>query len=118
MAALIGGSLPTIRSRGTGGPGEKHGCAFFFQVIHPEAVSAGAFACGRSQAENVAAVLADIRGHGNEACLLPGEPEARAAARSDAAGGLLFSTAEIEALNDIAREAGAPLFDVASLPPA
>ena len=118
VAALIGGSLPTIRSRGTGGPGEKHGCAFFFQVIHPEAVSAGAFACGRSQAENVAAVLADIRGHGNEACLLPGEPEARAAARSDAAGGLLFSTAEVEALNEIARAAGAPLFDVATLPTA
>ncbi len=115
VAALIGGSLPTIRSRNTGGPGEKHGCAFFFQVIHPEAVSGGAFACGRSQAENVKAVLADIIGHGNDGCMLPGQLEARAAARCDAAGGLLFSTAEVEALNDIAREAGVESFDVASL---
>jgi LDH2 family malate/lactate/ureidoglycolate dehydrogenase len=116
VAALIGGSLPTIRSRGTGGPGEKHGCGFFFQVIHPEALSGGAFACGRSQAENVKAVLADILGHGNDACLLPGQLEARWAARCEAAGGLLFSTAEVEALNEIAREAGHEPFDLATLP--
>jgi L-2-hydroxycarboxylate dehydrogenase (NAD+) len=118
VAALIGGSLPTIRSRNTGGPGEKHGCAFFFQVIHPDAMSGGAFACGRSQAENVKAVLTDILGHGNDRCMLPGQLEAKAAARCDAAGGLLFSTAEVEALNDIAREAGVTPFDIASLPTA
>jgi LDH2 family malate/lactate/ureidoglycolate dehydrogenase len=118
VAALIGGSLPTIRCRGTGGPGEKHGCTFFFQVIHPEAVSGGAFAGGRSQAENVAAVIADILGHGNSRCMLPGQLEAASAARSDAAGGLLFSTAEVEALNDIARDAGLKPFDVAILPTA
>ena len=118
VAALIGGSLPTIRSRGTGGPGEKHGCAFFFQVIHPEAVSAGAFACGRSQSDNVRAVLADILGHGNVGCMLPGQLEARAAARCDAAGGLLFSTAEVEALNEIARAAGVEPFEIAVLPTA
>lgn len=118
VAAMIGGSLPTIRSRGTGGPNEKHGCAFFFQVIHPEAVSGGAFAGGRSQAENVKAVLADILGHGNAACMLPGQLEASAAARCDAAGGLLFSTAEIEALNEIAREAGSVPFDLNTLPTA
>lgn len=118
VAALIGGSLPTIRSRGTGGPGEKHGCAFFFQVIHPEAVSAGAFACGRSQSTNVAAVLADILGHGNAGCMLPGQLEAQAAARCDAAGGLLFSTAEVEALNEIARAAGVEPFEIAVLPTA
>ena len=61
-------------------------------------------------------MLEDILGHGNEACLLPGQPEAQAAARSDAAGGLLFSTAEIDALNDIAREAAVPLLDAAALP--
>jgi LDH2 family malate/lactate/ureidoglycolate dehydrogenase len=116
VAALIGGSLPTIRSRQTGGPGEKHGCAFFFQVIHPEAISGGAFACGRSQAANVKAVLADILGHGNEGCMLPGQLEAEAAARSEAAGGLLFSSAEIAALNDIATEAGLVPFDPATLP--
>jgi ureidoglycolate dehydrogenase (NAD+) len=64
----------------------------------------------------VKAVVEDILGHGNESCLLPGQPEAQAAARSDAAGGLLFSTAEIDALNDIAREAGEPLLDAAALP--
>ena len=118
VAALIGGSLPTIRSRGTGGPGEKHGCAFFFQVIHPEAVSAGAFACGRSQSTNVGAVLADILGHGNAGCMLPGQLEAQAAARCDAAGGLLFSTAEVEALNEIARATGVAPFEIAVLPTA
>lgn len=118
VAALIGGSLPTIRSRNIGDPGEKHGCAFFFQVIHPEAVSGGAFACGRNQDANVKDVLADILGHGNDRCMLPGQLEARAAARCDAAGGLLFSTAEVEALNEIAREAGIPPFDIASLPTA
>ena len=105
VAALIGGSLPTIRSRAAV-PGEKQGCAFFFQVIHPEAISGGAFARGRSQAANVRAVLADILGHGNERCLLPGQVEAQAAAQSDRAGGLLFSRAEVEALDAIAREAG------------
>ena len=34
--------------------------------------------------------------------------EAEAAARSDKAGGLLFSKAEVEALNEIAQEAGVP----------
>ena len=117
VGALIGGSLPTIRSRGTGEPGEKHGCTFFFQVIHPQAVSAGAFACGRSQAANVKAVVADILGHGNTRCMLPGQLEAVAAARCDAAGGLLFSTAEVEALNEIARAASLQPFDLASLTP-
>jgi LDH2 family malate/lactate/ureidoglycolate dehydrogenase len=115
VAAFIGGSLPTIRSRAAVA-GEKQNCAFFFQVIHPDAVSGGAFAAGRSQAENVRAVLADIRGHGNEGCMLPGQLEAEAAARSAKAGGLLFSRAEVEALNEIAHEAGVQPFDIASLP--
>jgi len=105
VAAFIGGSLPTIRSRAAVA-GEKQNCAFFFQVIHPDALSGGAFARGRSQSDNVAAVLGDILGHGNEACMLPGQLEAEAAARSDKAGGLLFSRAEVEALNEIAHEAG------------
>jgi len=116
VAALIGGSLPTLRSRPGDDPAERHCCSFFFQVIHPEAISGGAFAHGRSQADNVRAVIADILGHGNERCRLPGQPEAEAAARCDRAGGLLFSTAEVEALNDIAREAGVTPFDVATLP--
>ena len=59
--------------------------------------------------------MADILGHGNSQCMLPGQLEAEAAARSDACGGLLFSTAEVEALNDIAHEAGMVPFDLASL---
>lgn len=114
VAAFVGGSLPTLRSRAAV-PDEKQSCAFFFQVIHPEAISAGLFARGRSQAENVKAVLADILGHGNEQCMLPGQLEAEAAARSDKAGGLLFSKAEVEALNEIAHEAALPAFDLAAL---
>jgi L-2-hydroxycarboxylate dehydrogenase (NAD+) len=110
VAAFIGGSLPTIRSRAAV-PGEKQGCAFFFQVIHPDALAGGAFAAGRSQAENVKAVVADILGHGNEGCMLPGQLEAEAAARTLRAGGLLFSTAEVDALNHIAHEAGLPPLD-------
>ena len=115
VAAFIGGSLPTIRSRAAVA-GEKQNCAFFFQVIHPDAISSGVFARGRSQAENVKAVLADILGHGNEQCMLPGQLEAEAAARSEKAGGLLFSMAEVEALNEIAHEASLPPFDISTLP--
>jgi LDH2 family malate/lactate/ureidoglycolate dehydrogenase len=108
VGALIGGSLPTLRSRWDEDPSEKHTCSFFFQVIHPEAVSCGAFAKGRSQAANVKAVIADILGHGNEKCMLPGQLEANWAKRTAAAGGLLFTDAEIEAFNELAAEAGVP----------
>jgi LDH2 family malate/lactate/ureidoglycolate dehydrogenase len=109
MAAFIGGSLPTLRNR-TRVAGEKHTTAFYFQVIHPEALSGGSFAVGRTQLENVQAVLADIRGHGNEAAQLPGQVEAEAAARSRENQGLLFTIAEISELNLLAVEAGwAPL---------
>jgi ureidoglycolate dehydrogenase (NAD+) len=117
VAAFIGGSLPTIRSRAPVAD-EKQNCAFFFQVIHPDAISGGVFAHGRSQAQNVKAVLADILGHGNAGCMLPGQLEAEAAARSDKAGGLLFSKAEVEALNEIAHEAGVTPLDPATLPTA
>jgi LDH2 family malate/lactate/ureidoglycolate dehydrogenase len=108
VGAFIGGSLPTLRSRWDRDPSEKHTCSFFFQVIHPDAVSGGAFAKGRNQTENVKAVIADILGHGNEACLLPGQVEAEWAKKSDAAAGLLFTDAEMEAFNDLAAEIGRP----------
>jgi len=114
VGAFIGGSLPTLRNRWDREPGEKHTCSFFFQVIHPEAVSGGAFARGRDQAANVKAVIADILGHGNEKCLLPGQVEAEWARRTAAAGGLLFTAAEIDAFNELALEAGRPLWDAAS----
>ena len=84
-------------------------------MIHPEAISSGCFAAGRSQAENVKVVLADILGHGNDACLLPGQLEADFAARRDAAGGLPFSTAEVAALNEIATASHATPLDPAAL---
>ena len=120
VAALVGGSLPTLRSRperveAEGKSNEKTTPAFFFQVIHPEAMSGGAFAAGRNQADNIKAVLDDILGHGNESCLLPGQIEHAAAERTRAAGGLLFSAAELDALNEIAAEAGAPLLDRTTL---
>ncbi len=108
VGGFIGGSLPTLRSRWEQDPQEKHTCCFFFQVIHPDAVSAGAFAKGRNQASNVKAVIEDILGHGNEKCVLPGQPEAKWAKRSAEAGGLLFTEAEVEAFNELAAEAGLP----------
>jgi L-2-hydroxycarboxylate dehydrogenase (NAD+) len=107
VGALIGGSLPTLRSRWAE-DGDKHTPAFFFQVIHPEAVSGGAFARGRNQAQNVRAVIEDILGHGNERSLLPGQIEADWAKRTAAAGGLLFTPAEIDGFNELAAECGQP----------
>ncbi len=111
--AFIGGSLPTVRGHYERKDDEKHTPAFFFQCIHPEAIR-GAFAKGRTQMENVQAVLSDILGHGNESCLLPGQPEAQAAALTKQHGGLLFSQAEIEAFNEIARECGSAPWDLTS----
>jgi LDH2 family malate/lactate/ureidoglycolate dehydrogenase len=103
VAGLIGGGLPTLRSRWEQA-GEKQAPCFFFQVIHPDAVSAGAFAGGRTQAENLKAVIADILGHGNERCIVPGQIEAEAAAASERNGGLLFSRKELESFAELAEE--------------
>lgn len=120
VAALVGGSLPTLRSRpeNIGPPASAGGSAlnekttpvFFFQVIHPEALDCGAFAAGRDQASNVKAVIEDIMGHGNSPpdgrAMLPGQIEHEAALRSEAAGGLIFSEAEMAEFKTIAEEAG------------
>ena len=105
MAAYIGGSLPTLRSRWAD-DGDKHTCAFYFQVIHPDAVAGGDFAKGRDQAANVKAVLEDVVGHGNDKVIFPGQLEAQAATRTESCGGLLFSAAEIEEFNELAVECG------------
>lgn len=112
ISAFIGGSLPTIRSRWTQEPDDKHECTFFFQVWKPEAMNAGAFAKGRTQPQNMKAVIDDILGHGNEACMLPGQVEAQAAARSAKNGGLLFSEAEINAFNEVAAEIRKPKWNL------
>ena len=82
---------------------------FYFQCVRADALDCGDFARGRGQRENVRAVLKDILGHGNEGCLLPGEPEAKAAAESERLGGLVFSAAEVDAFDALAREAGVTL---------
>lgn len=105
VGAFIGGSLPTLRCRSQV-PGEKQTPCFYFQVIHPDAITVGAFARGRDRDDNIAAVISDILGEGNENCLLPGQLEARAAEECQRAGGLLFSKAECEALTAIAGACG------------
>ena len=121
-AAFIGGSLPTIRSRPEQTTAdEKTTPNFFFQVIHPDALSSGAFAKGRNREQNVKAVIEDILGHGNAPpqgrAMLPGQLEHDAAERSRKAGGLIFTEAEIAEFATLAREAGQAL-DPASLKPA
>ncbi|HMB94417.1 MAG TPA: Ldh family oxidoreductase [Tepidisphaeraceae bacterium] len=107
LAAYIGGSLPTLRSRWKKNvAGEKHTPNFFFQCIRADALDCGDFAGGRNQSQNVKAIIDDIRGHGNENVMLPGEPEARAAQLSRKHGGLLFTAAEIQAFAAIAADAG------------
>jgi len=104
--AYGGGGLPTLRNRPAKAPaGAKLSCNFFFQVIRPDALAVG-FEGGRSQKENVQSVIDDVLGHGNENCLLPGQIEAQNARRSEAAGGLLFTRAEIDEFVEVAREGG------------
>jgi L-2-hydroxycarboxylate dehydrogenase (NAD+) len=110
VAGLIGGSLPTLRSRPEQAQqDEKTTPNFFFQVVHPDAINCGAFARGRNQTQNVKAVLDDILGHGNETCLLPGQIEHEAAVRTDQAGGLIFTEAEIAEFKHVADESGVSL---------
>lgn len=105
--ALVGTSLPTLRGKTIQTHGEKNTSAFFFQITHPDAMNCGAFANGRSQSDNVKAALEDIM-EGNDSAILPGQLEANAAAKSEAAGGLLFTDAELTELNNIATELGLP----------
>jgi LDH2 family malate/lactate/ureidoglycolate dehydrogenase len=108
MAAYIGGSLPTLRNRWSQvSDGEKGTCCFFFQCIRPEAISGQDFARGRTQSQNVRAVIDDVMGHGNSGenrgAMLPGQIEANGAALSATQGGLIFTEAEITEFERIAR---------------
>src|SRR5882757_3149439 len=114
VGGFVGGSLPTLRNRWGKAEGVKGTCVFFFQVIHPDAINGGAFAKGRNQQQNVKAVIDDVLGHGNDKSMLPGQMEATWAKHTAAAGGLLFSKAEVEAFNELATEAKQPLWKLDS----
>lgn len=113
VGGFVGGSLPTERGR----KGEKTSTVFYFQVIHPDAWNSGAFVGGMNQMQNVKAVIDDVLGHGNENSLLPGQIEAGFQKRTDAAGGLLFSAAEIAEFADLAREVGQGGWDLSEFSP-
>ena len=115
FGGLIGGSLPTMRGRKLADEAEKNTTVFYFQVIHPDALSGGNFAKGRSQMENLKAVIDDVLGHGNDAAMLPGQIEAGFRKRSDAAGGILFTEAEVGEFNEINAELGLPGWDIRTL---
>jgi ureidoglycolate dehydrogenase (NAD+) len=106
FAAVIGGSLPTQRGRYDGREGPKRAPAFFFLAIHPEALASGRYADQRDLNGNIKAVLDDVLGPGNEKSILPGQMEAAHARRSAELGGLLFTTAELDAFDEIAGECG------------
>jgi L-2-hydroxycarboxylate dehydrogenase (NAD+) len=116
LAAYTGAGLPTLRGTWGSGPAdEKHTPHFFFQCLKPEALACS-FPAGRDQRANVAAVLQDIRGHGNDRVALPGQGAARAAALTRQHGGLLFTRAEVEAFARIAEECGLPPWTPARFP--
>lgn len=115
FGGLIGGSTPTIRGRETTIPGEKTTTVFYFQVIHPDALSGDNFAQGRTQQSNLKAVLEDVLGHGNENAMLPGQIEAGFRKRSDEAGGILFTDAEVAEFNELAASLGLSQWDVSTL---
>ena len=116
LAAFTGSGIPYLRGKWNEGPAdEKHTPHFFFQCIKAEALNCGNFPAGRQQKTNVKAVLDDIRGHGNDKVMLPGQLEANAAALTAKHGGLLFTKAEIEAFNEIAKECDAQPWDTAKL---
>ena len=111
VAGFIGASKPTLRSNHLD-DGDKHTPNFYFQVIHPDAISSENFAFGRSQQENLKVILDDILAEGNSNCILPGQMEAEFASRSEKAGGLLFSENEILGFNEIANECGHPAWNI------
>ena len=111
VAGFIGASKPTLRSNHLD-DGDKHTPNFYFQVIHPDAISSENFAFGRSQQENLKVILDDILAEGNSNCILPGQMEAEFASRTEKAGGLLFSENEILGFNEIANECEHPAWSL------
>ena len=111
VAGFIGASKPTLRSNHLDN-GDKHTPNFYFQVIHPDAISSENFAFGRTQQENLKVILDDILAGGNSDCIIPGQFEAEFAERTKRSGGLLFSENEILGFNKIANECRHPIWEL------
>ena len=114
-ACLDSLSSPTLRGRPLPSVDEKSTTVFYFQIIHPDALSGGNFGKGRTQIQNLKTVLEDVLGHGNQNAMLPGQIEAGFRSRSDAAGGILFTEAEVREFNEINAKLGRPLWDPSKL---
>ncbi|MGE3309527.1 MAG: Ldh family oxidoreductase [Limisphaerales bacterium] len=114
FGGIIGGFLPTLRGRFADGGDAKRTAAFFFLAIHPEALSATSNPAGLGWSANLRRILDDILA-GNEGTILPGALEARAAERCARLGGLVFTAAELDSLDAIARAAGRSPWDRARL---
>lgn len=109
MAGWIGGGIPTLRGRFDNFSAEtqsQQSCTFYFQAIHPEALGGTEIGSKIEADQNLKKILEDIRSHGNQDVLFPGELEHRHAERSKKAGGLLFSASEVRALEEIAGNCG------------
>ena len=104
-AAYIGGYLPTLRGS-PASSGIKGTSCFFFQAIRPDAIASAGFADAAARDANVKAVLSDTLAHGNDAAMLPGQIEARAAAECQRLGGLVFTKAEATELVEQAAQSG------------
>jgi L-2-hydroxycarboxylate dehydrogenase (NAD+) len=104
FAGIIGGYLPKLRGRPCPA-GEKNSCCFHFMAIHPEALSAGNYHGGISMEQNIQRVIENILA-GNNGARIPGANAARWREQSRSLGGLLFTEPEVNALNELAREAG------------
>ena len=114
LAAFIGGSLPSLRGRLTEDPREKNTATFYFQVIHPEALSSNDFGMERNQLDNLKHVLADIL-RGNPDANIPGQMEAEFRHRSDEAEALLFTTEEVAGFNKLATDLGHPALEARAI---
>jgi len=110
FAGFIGGHLPTLRGRFAKGDATKRTPTFFFMAIHPEALSADGYVGDVGWSENLRRIVADIL-EGNEGAILPGAIEAKIARRSLTLGGLLFTEAELDAFDGIARACGESPWD-------
>ena len=115
-AAYIGGYLPTIRGhKDESGDGKNRASCYLFQAIKPEAMAVSAFGSRAEQDANVKAVIEDVLGHGNDKAILPGWFEHQGFLKSQKAGGLLFTQAEVAEFDDVFKEAGVDGFDPGAL---